>query len=61
MNTKQLYDDLTDFTETIDDVVSDDEAKTKGLIIKQCGELLESLSVDYDAEALRRVADEVGR
>ena len=61
MKTKQLYDELTDFTETIDDVVSDDEAKTKGLIIKQCGELLEALGVDYDAEALRRVADEVGR
>jgi len=61
MNTKQLYDDLTDFTETIDDVVSDDEAKTKGLTIKQCGELLEAIGVDYDAEALRRVADEVGR
>ena len=61
MNTKQLYDELTDFTETLDDAVSDDEAKVKGLILKQCGELLESLGVDYDAEALRRVADEVGR
>ena len=61
MNTKQLYDYLTDFTETLEDPLLDDEAKTKGLIIKQCGELLESLGVDYDAEALRMAADEVGR
>ena len=61
VNSSPLYDSLCDFTETLDDAVSDDEAKVKGLIIKQCGELLESLGVEYDADRLRLVADEVGR
>lgn len=58
--TEQLYNDLCTFSETLDDAVTDDEAKAKALVIKQCGELLEALGVDYDAERLRLVADEIG-